>query len=109
MTRTKGEIAGRIRQARLRKGLSQAACAQTVGVSRMMWLRYERGDGIPTGGNATRVAELLSLPPSLFAPQQDGPSRDVLALARLLESMLESMVTARVEDRVADPSELVAA
>jgi transcriptional regulator with XRE-family HTH domain len=104
VTRTKGEIAGRIKRARLRKGLSQAACAELVGVSRMMWLRYERGDGMPSGGNAERLAELLEIPVALFAPSQEGPSRDVLALAQLLESMVNGLADARVNARLAELS-----
>jgi transcriptional regulator with XRE-family HTH domain len=39
----------RIKEERLRLGLSQAQVAEKTGVSREMWGRYERGDAIPGG------------------------------------------------------------
>lgn len=39
----------RIKEERLRLGLSQAQAAEKTGVSREMWGRYERGDAIPGG------------------------------------------------------------
>lgn len=41
--------APRIKEERLRLGLSQVQVAEKSGVSREMWGRYERGDAIPGG------------------------------------------------------------
>lgn len=93
---TRREIARSIRKNRLRKGLSQEACAAEVGVSRQMWHNYEAGKSVPVLARADRVAELLGMRRSSLDLPAEGPSRDSLALAELIERMVAEQVAARV-------------
>lgn len=48
----------RLREERLRVGISQVEAANACGVSREMWGRYERGIGSPGADVIARMAEL---------------------------------------------------
>lgn len=91
----KREVARAIRNARYRLGLSQETCAARVGVSRMQWIRYERGDNSPKGDHALAISVLLSLPPSLFAARAETG----VLVARIVRD-IEALVDLRVDERL---------
>ena len=52
------QLGERLRDARVRLGLSQDAVAASCGVSREMWGKYERGHSVPGGEVLAAVAAL---------------------------------------------------
>ena len=96
-------LAGRVRQRRLEKGLSQAALARQTGITRTYLYRIENGEASRPSADvlqrlaqvlATSVADLLeqpepvapaAIPPSLqrLAERDHLPSEDVALLAAI--------------------------
>ena len=64
------EFAEKLRTARLKAGKSQERIAAEVGTSRRHWIRWERGDHLPTAEFLTRIGEATGQPEA-FAEERD--------------------------------------
>lgn len=86
------EIAGKIKSARLRKGLSQEIASQRVGMSRFHWIRLEQGLHRPTE-HAAKIAEVLGIEErDLLGSDEDeeaAPMGDHTAMLAALAVALE--------------------
>lgn len=65
----------KIKEARLRAGLSTSELAERLGVTRQAISKWERGDGAPTKARLAEIKELLNIP-SFFDPDMSEPSYD---------------------------------
>ncbi|HJJ28784.1 MAG TPA: helix-turn-helix transcriptional regulator [Methanocorpusculum sp.] len=54
-------FAERLRQARIRKNMTQEELAEKIGVTKMSISKYERGVSVPRGKNLTALAEVLGV------------------------------------------------
>lgn len=73
-TETSGhrEFAERLKSARLRSGKSQEQIAEEVGTSRRHWIRWERGDHLPTMTFIQRIAAATGKPVDFFLVEEAG-------------------------------------
>lgn len=55
------DIADTIKRARKKRGISQERAAREVGVQRLQWIRWERGENAPSDENRPKVAALLGI------------------------------------------------
>ena len=65
-------VGRRIRRARQRAGVSQAALAERIGCARPTVCRWERGRRLPVLGALVRVAATLNVAPAALLPEPDG-------------------------------------
>lgn len=65
----------RIRQARMKKGLSQTKAAATIGISRSFLAAVERGETGVSVRTLSRMADVFSIPMSKFASSMDRANR----------------------------------
>ncbi len=65
-----GEVGDRLRDHRLRHGLSKRALAAEIGVSVPTVMRWERGTAVPNDYNLYRIEQVL------VAPQPPAPGED---------------------------------
>lgn len=79
---TREELAARIRELRLRAGISQAAAARHAGVSRSTWQKYERAEYQPSAIRLHHVARALDCP--IAALYHDDAIADVRVSAATL-------------------------
>ncbi len=63
-------IAARLREGRMKRGLTLEALASRVGISAQQVLKYETGASRPSAGRLKAVADALELPPAWFFPQE---------------------------------------
>lgn len=95
------DMAALIRRSRRRKGLSQEAVADAVGVSRQAVHNWESATSVPTLARADRLSTLLDIPRAkLDLKSATGPSKSALALAE----MIDGMVAERFEQMLAGRS-----
>jgi transcriptional regulator with XRE-family HTH domain len=92
------EISRTIRGARLRRGMSQEVAAHAVGVSRLQWIRWEKGVHPPSEANRAKLADVLGVDESRLV-HEEVPS-DPLTL--LVRSVVEREVRREVERALRD-------
>lgn len=73
-------IAGRIRQARLLRGLTQGDLAARIGVTFQQVQKYEHGGNCVTAGGLVEIARALDLPVSFFLDDCGEAGRVTAAL-----------------------------
>src|SRR4051812_40759482 len=83
-----------IKAARLQKKLSQERAASLVATSRFQWIRWEKGENVPGGVYAQRIADVLGIDRAALELNEDeeaalsgdpfrsGSRRDVAADGR---------------------------
>lgn len=91
-------IAKTIKSGRRRVGLSQARAAADVGVQRLQWIRWERGENVPSEDNRPRVAAILGIAEAAITPDDD-PADD--PLTRAIRSLVEREVERALRNAVA--------
>lgn len=84
-------VASRIKQARLRKGLSQEQAANAIGTSRFHWIRWEQGLHRPAE-YAGRLSEFLGIPEDELRGGDDDDEES--ALSREQNEILAALMTA---------------
>ncbi len=51
----------RLKEERLLKNLSIKECSQKINVSVSIWLKWERGEALPMGTNASKLSRLFNV------------------------------------------------
>lgn len=69
------DFARKLRSARLRTGKSQERIAAEVGTSRRHWIRWERGDHLPSSEFLARIGEATGQPEE-FAEERTAEDDD---------------------------------
>lgn len=65
------EFGAKLKSARLRAGKSQERIAAEVGTSRRHWIRWERGEHIPSSEFLARIGEATGQPEEFVAEEDD--------------------------------------
>jgi transcriptional regulator with XRE-family HTH domain len=63
-------IAARLREGRMRRGLTLEALASRLGIRAQQVLKYEVGASRPSAGRLKAIADALDLAPAWFFPQR---------------------------------------
>lgn len=87
----------RLREARLSKGLTQAALGAVLGLEEENTAaprisRYERGDRMPDNESMAKLAEALELPVAYFHAVSEPLAEAILVMAQLPEEAQEELV-----------------
>jgi transcriptional regulator with XRE-family HTH domain len=90
-------VAGRLRLARLSRGLSQSALSNTIGVSFQQLQKYENGSNRLTAGKLFQLANLLGVEIGYF---YEGMSTDQSAAERGFRVSRNEMLAIRKLSRV---------
>lgn len=75
-------IGKRLREARLKKGITQAEVAKRLGVTRSVIARYEKEINDPPSENISRLAEILGVSADWLLGRTDDPSPPVAWMGR---------------------------
>lgn len=67
-------VGSRIREYRLKRGLTQGQIAEKLGMTEANFSSYERGKSIPPGDKLKQIAELLDVSTDYLLGQTDDPS-----------------------------------
>lgn len=67
-------IGERLREARIRRGLTQAEVAEKLGVTRSVIARYESGINDPPSENISKLAEILGVSADYLLGRTDNPT-----------------------------------
>lgn len=95
------EFAAKLRSARLRVGKSQERIAAEVGTSRRHWIRWEKGDHLPSPEFMERIGEATGQPEAF--QQESGVGQDdeeadpVAALMSAIRRVVRDEVNHRME------------
>jgi transcriptional regulator with XRE-family HTH domain len=84
------DFAVKLRSARLRSGKSQERIAAEVGTSRRHWIRWERGDHLPSSEFMAKIGEATGQPEAFAeftvvvddADEESDPVADLMAALR---------------------------
>jgi len=87
----------RLREARLRKGLTQAALGAVLGLEEENTAaprisRYERGDRMPDNESMAKLAEALELPVAYFHAVSEPMAEAILLMSQLPEGAQEELL-----------------
>ncbi|MBH1469071.1 helix-turn-helix transcriptional regulator [Stenotrophomonas maltophilia] len=87
----------RLREARLSKGLTQAALGAVLGLEEENTAaprisRYERGDRMPDNESMAKLAEALELPVAYFHAVSEPLAEAILVMSQLGEEEQEALV-----------------
>jgi transcriptional regulator with XRE-family HTH domain len=97
------EFAARLRSARLRSGKSQERIAEEVGTSRRHWIRWERGDHLPSREFLDRIGEATGQPKSfaMFQTDDNDEEGDQVAFGDAMQRLFDRAVDAALERKLA--------
>ncbi|UKR54219.1 helix-turn-helix domain-containing protein [Xanthomonas fragariae] len=87
----------RLREARLARGMNQAALGAVLGLEEQNSAaprisRYERGDRMPDNESMAKLAEALELPVAYFHAVSDPMAEAILVMSKLPEAAQEELV-----------------
>ncbi|PPU32204.1 helix-turn-helix transcriptional regulator [Xanthomonas sp. CFBP 7912] len=87
----------RLRQARLARGMNQAALGAVLGLEEQNSAaprisRYERGDRMPDNESMAKLAEALELPVAYFHAVSDTMAEAILVLSQLTPAKQEELL-----------------
>lgn len=89
-------FAKRLKEARLRAGLSQAALGVSAGldpsVASTRVNQYERGVHVPNFGTVSRLAQALAVPPAYMYCEGDNIASLIIELEGLSDAQIDSLV-----------------
>jgi transcriptional regulator with XRE-family HTH domain len=75
---TQEQIKTTIKRGRLRRGDSQEAAAEIVGVQRLQWIRWEKGTNVPSTVMRRALAAYLEVPEHALMLDPDTAADDPL-------------------------------
>ncbi|WP_338016133.1 helix-turn-helix domain-containing protein [Xanthomonas arboricola] len=87
----------RLREARLARGMNQAALGAVLGLEEQNSAaprisRYERGDRMPDNESMAKLAEALELPVAYFHAVSEPMAEAILVMSKLPEAAQEELV-----------------
>jgi transcriptional regulator with XRE-family HTH domain len=89
-------LAETIRSARLERGLTKNAVAESVGVSPAYWDKIEKGESIPTVDVAARIKKVMELPAEIFFQSSEALTSG--EMDRALETQAKQLMGTRYND-----------
>lgn len=85
------EFGNRLREARLRKDLSQNELADAMGLTQASISQFEKGQRLPTPANITKLSAILDVPRDFLAGEDKGEFEKALLMRNIKQLTPESI------------------